>query len=156
MMMKIFLRPVQPARLLVLAFALGCSPPLLAQDLPFNGRWLLDNPPPAQAAYTSLTIKDGSMSWNGPDKSLPKCTQRFVLQQERPGTMYTNARGTKFMTGVTGSLPTYLLKIHDGTCAGSAAEVRISFPLVYDTRHIEVVDYVQGKPVGFRRFHRKK
>jgi len=156
MIMKNFMRPRPRAWLLALACGLGGTPPLLAQDLPFNGRWLLDNPPPAQAAYTSLVIKDARMSWSAPDKALPKCAQQFALKPERPGTMYTNAHGTKFMAGVTGSLPTYLFKIGDSTCGGSVEEVRISFPLVYDTRHIELIEYVGGKPVSFRRFHRKK
>ena len=155
MIMKNLMRPGLRAWLPVLACGLGGTPPLLAQDLPFNGRWLLDNPP-AQAAYTRLVIKDARMSWSGPDTSLPKCAQQFVLKPERPGTMYTNAHGTKFMAGVTGSLPTYLFKIGDSTCARSVEEVRISFPLVYDTRHIEVIEYVGGKPLSFRRFHRAK
>jgi hypothetical protein len=28
--------------------------------------------------------------------------------------------------------------------------------LIYDTRHIELIEYAAGKPVGVRRFHRKK
>jgi hypothetical protein len=156
MMMKHVMSPKHRMRLLALACGLGCTPPLLAQDLPFNGRWLLDQPPQAPAAYTRLAIKDGRIAWRSPDKALPACTQRFVLQQERPGTMYTNAHGTKFMAGVTGSLPTYLLNIGEGSCAGGVDAVRISFTLVYDTRHIEVIDYVRGKPVAFRRFRRDK
>jgi len=34
--------------------------------------------------------------------------------------------------------------------------VRIRYPLIYDTRHIEVIEYENGKPVSSRRFHRKK
>jgi hypothetical protein len=143
--------------LLALLIGLGCATPLLAQDLPFSGRWLLDDQQNAQtAAYTILTIEGASMSWSGPDKSVPACVQQFAHQKEAPGTTYTNGHGTKFITGVTGSLPTYLLKISTSNCSGIEDAVRISYPLVYDTRHIEVIEYVKGKPVTSRRFLRKK
>lgn len=144
-------------RLLALIAGLGCTSSVLAQAVPFSGRWLLDNPPKNQAVYTTLTIKDTSMSWHGQDQSVPPpCVQQFVLQQEPAGTVYANGRGTKFIAGVAGSLPTYLLKIGSGTCAGIEDAVRISYPLVYDVAHIEVIEYVKGKPVTSRRFHRAK
>jgi hypothetical protein len=139
---------------LLLGFA--CAPPVLAQALPFTGRWLLDEDPQAPAAYTVLTIKGESMTWSGPDKATPTCMQEFVLKQERPGTMYIDGRGTRFLAGVKGSIPTYLLQLRTSTCGRIGEETRIRYPQVYDTRHIEVIEYVNGKPVSSRRFHRKK
>jgi hypothetical protein len=155
--MKNRLLPGWRAGLLACVFSLGCAPFALAQDLPFAGRWLLDEQPgvPA-AAYPVLTVRGDRMSWGGLKKSAPTCVQQFVLQNEKPGTMYVNGRGTKFMTGVPGSLPSYLFKITASNCPGLEEAVRISYPLVYDVRHIEVIEYVKGKPVTFRRFHRKK
>jgi len=154
-MMKRFSRPAYRT-LLALVLGLDCAQSALAQSLPFKGRWLLDDQPGTQATYTSLTIKDASMSWRGPDKSTPPCTQEFTLKKEAPGTTWVNGRGTKFIAGVTGSLPTYLLQLSANGCAGGAQEVRISYPLVYDTTHIELIDYANGKPVSSRRLHRKK
>jgi hypothetical protein len=139
---------------LLLGFA--CAPPVLAQALPFTGRWLLDEDPQAPAAYMVLTIKGESMTWSGPDKATPTCMQEFVLKQERPGTMYIDGRGTRFLAGVKGSIPTYLLQLRTSTCGRIGEETRIRYPQVYDTRHIEVIEYVNGKPVSSRRFHRKK
>jgi hypothetical protein len=139
---------------LLLGFA--CAPPVLAQTLPFTGRWLLDEDPQAPAAYTVLTIKGESMTWSGPDKATPTCMQEFLLKQERVGTVYIDGRGTRFLAGVKGSIPTYLLQLRSSTCGRIGEETRIRYPLVYDTRHIEVIGYVNGKPVSSRRFHRKK
>jgi hypothetical protein len=144
------------ARLLALVLGLGAAPSLLAQSLPFTGRWLLDDRTQAQASYTVLTIKGETMAWSGPDKSAPRCVQEFVLKKETPGSVYLDGRGTKFVAGVKGSLPTYLLQLRSSTCGGVGQDVRISYPLVYDTRHIDVIEYVNGKPVSSRRFRRKK
>ena len=130
--------------------------PVTAQTLPFDGRWLLDDHAEAQAAYTVLTIKGERMTWRGPDKSAPACVQEFVLKKESRGAEYLDGRGRKFLAGVPGSLPTYLLKLRTSTCGRVDEEVRISYPLVYDTRHIELIEYLNGKPVSSRRFHRKK
>jgi hypothetical protein len=96
------------------------------------------------------------MSWHGKDKSLPRCVWQFTLKQDKPGTVYTNARGTKFVAGAPGSIPTYLLQVSPGTCGSASEEVRINYPLIYDTRHIELIEYATGKPVNVRRFHRKR
>lgn len=144
-------------RLLALVVSLGCASSVLAQDVPFSGRWLLDEQAgAAAAAYPILTIKGDTLSWSGPNKSAPRCAQQFVLQKERPGTTYANAHGTKFIAGVPGSLPTYLLKLSSNNCDGGADAVRISYPTVYGTRQIEVIEYVNGEPLSARRLHRKK
>jgi hypothetical protein len=144
-------------RLLALVVGLGCASSVPAQEVPFAGRWLLDEQPGAAAsAYPVLTIKGERMSWSGPTKSAPGCVQQFMLQKEPPGTTYLNGRGTKFIAGVPGSLPTYLLKLSANSCAGGADAVRISYPMVYGSRQIEVIEYASGKPVSVRRLHRKK
>lgn len=143
-------------KFLGILLGLLAAPALSAQPLAFDGRWLLDAPQETQAAHTVLTIKGERMTWRGPDKSAPGCVQEFVLKKESPGTVYLDGRGRKFLAGVPGSLPTYLLKLRSSTCGRIDEEVRISFPLVYDTRHIELIEYVNGKPVSSRRFHRKK
>ena len=147
------------ARLLAILLGLGAAPSLLAQSLPeslpFSGRWLLDDQAQAQAAYTVLSIKGGRMAWRGPDKSAPGCVQEFALKPEAPGSIYRDGRGIKFVAGAKGSLPTYLLQLRSSTCGRAGEDVRISYPLVYDTRHIEVIEYVNGKPVSARRFRRK-
>jgi hypothetical protein len=134
---------------------LACSTPVLAQSLPFAGRWLLDERPDAPAAYTRLTVKGESMRWSGPAAS-PSCVQAFVVKQEKPGTVYVDGRGTRFVAGMKGSIPTYLLQLRTSTCGGIGDDVRIRYPLVYDTTHIEVIEYVNGKPVRSRRFRKGK
>lgn len=156
MIMKNSLRATSRARLLAIAIGLVCTPPLLAQSLPLKGRWLPDDHPEAPAPYALLTIKDGILTWRGLTTSAPKCDQPFELKKENPGTVYTNGHGTKFVAGALGSLPTYLLKPSPSSCGSSAEDIRINFPLVYDTNHIELVEYVHGKPVSVRRLHRKK
>jgi hypothetical protein len=139
-----------------LLFGLACAPPVLAQSLPFDGRWLLDDgPAAAQAAYTRLTIGGGSMTWSGPFASAPPCVQEFTVKNEKPGTVYVDGRGTRFLAGVKGSIPTWLLQLRSSSCGRIGEETRIRYPLVYDTRHIEVIGYVNGKPVSSRRFRRK-
>jgi hypothetical protein len=69
--------------------------------------------------------------------------------------VYLDGRGRKFVAGVPGSIPTYLLNIVGGNCRGIEDQVRISYPLIYDVNHIEVIEYVKGKPASSRRFHRK-
>jgi len=144
------------ALLSTLLLGLAWAPGALAQPLPFAGKWLLDEDPKAPAAYTVLRIEDGAMTWTGPARSTPKCVQEFVLQEEKPGTMYVDGRGTRFLAGLKGSIPTYLLQLRSSTCGRAGETTRIRYPLVYDTEHIEVIGYVGGKPVSARRFHRKK
>jgi hypothetical protein len=154
--MEFFSGARRRAQWLAIVIGLGCAPPLLAEPLPFTGQWLLDDASGAQAVYTKLSITAGNMSWSGSKKSTPGCVQQFVLRTENPGTVYTNGRGTEFVAGVKGSLPTYLLKIGASSCSNTAVDLRISYPLVYDTRHIDLIEYVDGKPVSSRRFVRKK
>lgn len=155
-MTKKILTPGCRARLLAMVLGLGCAQSVLAESLPFVGRWLPDEPAQAQAASPILIIKDASLSWRGPNKSAPACIQQFALKKENPGTIYTDGHGTRFVAGVPGSIPTYLLKLSANTCGSPDQEVRIRFPLIYDTNHIELLEYANGKPVSSRRFHRKK
>jgi hypothetical protein len=154
--MSSLLKPGRPARLLAILLGLGCASTLHAEPLPFVGRWLADDRQQAPAADTVLTIKEASLSWRGPDKSTPACTRKFELKQEKPGTVYRDGRGTRFVAGAPGSLPTYLLKLEGGNCDRPADEVRISYYLVYDVRHIEVIEYVNGRALGSQRFHKAK
>jgi len=144
---------------LLLAFllGLGCAPSVLAQAqaLPFAGRWLLDAQPASQATYTVLSVKDDRLRWSGPNKSVPPCEQEFALKKEKPGTVYLDGRGTRFLAGFPGSIPTYLLTLRSSTCGRAGDDVRIRYPLIYDTQHIEVIEYENGKPVSSRRFHRR-
>lgn len=147
---------------IALLLGLACAPAALAQSpqpqpqpLPFSGRWLLDEDPRKPAAYTVLQIEGGRMTWTGPAKSTPQCVQEFALKREPPGTVYVDGRGTRFLAGVKGSIPTWLLHLRTSTCGRAGEETRIRYPLIYDTRHIEVIGYVAGKPVSARRFHRK-
>jgi hypothetical protein len=153
-------RSMNVARLVVVMAGLGCSTSLLAEPkpepVPFAGRWLADDHADAQSPYTTLVVKDDTIAWHGPDKSVPRCVRQFTLLKEKPGTVYVNARGTKFVAGAKGSIPTYLLQLDGGTCGSVSSAVRINYPLIYDTQHIELIDYAAGKPVGARRFHRKK
>jgi hypothetical protein len=142
------------ARLVAVVAGLGCSASVLAEPVPFAGRWITDDQ--AASPYTTLTVKGDTIAWHGPDKSVPKCVRQFAVRQEKPGTVYVNAQGTKFVAGAKGSIPTYLLQLDGGTCGSASSAVRISYPLIYDTRHIELIEYAAGKPVGVRRFHRKK
>jgi hypothetical protein len=149
-------------RLYALVLGLAITPPLLAQPLPFDGRWLLDAPPQSQsqsqsqspAPYTALRIEGGNLTWRGPARSAPRCVQAFVPRNEPPGSLYLDGRGIKFVAGIKGSLPTYLLQLRSSTCGRAGEDTRISYPLVYDIKHIEVIEYVGGKPVSARRFRR--
>jgi len=147
------------ARLLAVAVAaaagLGAVAPACAQDLPFAGRWQRDVQSGAQPRYPVLVIDGGSMRWRGADKAAPDCVQPFTLRPERSGSVYTDGAGKKFVAGAKGSFPTYLLDVGAGTCGGANGQARISYPLAYDVKHIEFIDYANGKPVGVRRFHRK-
>src|SRR4051794_7296987 len=87
------------ARLFAIVLGLGAAPSLLAQPLPFTGRWLLDDRSPTPAPYTVLSIKGERMSWSGPDKSAPRCVQEFVLKKETAGSVYLDGRGIKFVAG---------------------------------------------------------
>jgi hypothetical protein len=159
MTMKIFARLQCRVHWLAVLSGLACAPAALAQahlqPLPFSGLWLLETAPGAQPIYTRLTIKGTTLSWRGAGKSTPACEQAFVLQTERRGTVYRDGRGTQFIAGIAGSLPTYLLKLGAGSCSHAGEDVRISFPLVYDTDHIEFIEYVAGKPVSARRLRRR-
>jgi hypothetical protein len=154
--MKILSSPRRQVRLLATVLGLGCAAPVLAQTLPFSGRWQLENPTPAQAPYAVLSVKGGSLAWSAAGKRAPACVQQFEVKTEKPGTVYTDGRGTRFVAGAPGSIPTYLLKLGSTTCPGIEEEVRIRYPLVYDTAHIEIIEYVKGKPVSSRRFSRLK
>jgi len=143
------------AQLLALFLGLGAMSSLQAEPMPFAGRWQVDDDTEPQAGYTTLVVKGDTMSWHGKDRSLPKCVRQFTLKREKPGTVYTNARGTKFIAGAPGSIPTYLLQMSPGTCGSAGEEVRINYPLIYDTSHIELIEYASGKPASGRRFHRK-
>lgn len=145
-----------PAVVLVLVLGLGCAAPVLAQSFPLKGRWLLETSSEEPASHPNLTIADGRMSWTGPARSVPPCVQQFVVKKENPGTVYTDGHGTRFVAGVPGSIPTYLLTVSASTCGGVGEDVRIRFPLVYDTDNIELIEYANGKPLSVRRFHRKK
>jgi hypothetical protein len=157
--MKISSNPVCRVRLLAMVIGLGLglsfTAPLLAQTLPFSGRWLLEHPAQAQEPYAVLSVKGNSLAWSAANKRAPTCVQQFEVKPEKPGTVYTDGRGTRFVAGAPGSIPTYLLKLGAGTCPGIEEEVRIRYPLVYDTRHIEIIEYVKGKPVSSRRFSKK-
>ncbi|KQX95561.1 hypothetical protein ASD28_19135 [Massilia sp. Root133] len=147
-------RVMSCARLVAVVAGLGCSASVLADPVPFAGRWLADDQ--AGSPYTTLTVKGDTIAWHGRDKSVPRCVRQFAVRQEKPGTVYVNARGTKFVAGAKGSIPTYLLQLDDGTCGSGGSAVRINYPLIYDTQHIELIEYAAGKPIGARRFHRKK
>lgn len=139
-----------------LLFGLACAPAVLAQSLPFAGKWLLDEDPKTPAAYMVLRIEDGRLRWTGPARATPECVQEFVLKEEKPGTVYVDGRGTRFVAGLKGSIPTYLLQLRASTCGRAGETTRIRYPLVYDIQHIEVIGYVGGKPVSARRFHRQQ
>jgi hypothetical protein len=147
------------ARLLAGVMGLACVSSALGQEkaheLPFAGRWLRDAQAGAQPRYPVLVIDKGTITWRGADKSTPDCAQPFALHPEKPGSVYTDGQGKRFVAGAIGSLPTYLLDIGAGNCGGAGGQARISYPLVYDVEHIEFIDYANGKPVGVRRFHRK-
>ncbi|MGB9109039.1 MAG: hypothetical protein WCC39_10180 [Telluria sp.] len=139
---------------LALLAGLVGAPSVLAQSLPFTGRWVLDEGAQAQAPYTGLRVEGERLSWRGADKAAPGCVQEFVVKQERPGTVYVDGRGARFVAGLEGSLPTYLLQLRSSTCGGVGEDVRIRYPLVYDTAHIDVIAYAHGKPVSAWRFRR--
>jgi hypothetical protein len=142
------------AQLCTAAVAFGCSPALSAQELLFTGRWVPDIQAAAPGAYAVLTIEAARMSWHDASMTSPGCSRDFALQPEKPGTEYADGRGTRFVAGTAGSLPTYLLKVTASTCGGKEDAIRISFPRAYDRAHMELIQYVQGKPVSARRFHR--
>jgi hypothetical protein len=160
--MKIFSSPRRRVRLLAaifgLGFGFGCTAPLLAQTLPFSGRWEMEEPTPlhAPAPYAVLSVKGDRLAWSASKKAAPTCIQHFEVKPEKPGTVYTDGRGTRFVAGSPGSIPTYLLKLGSTTCPGIEEEIRIRYPLVYDVGHIEIIEYVKGKPVSSRRFSRLK
>jgi hypothetical protein len=146
-------------RLLTAVLGLGYSAALLAQPLPYLGRWLPDEKTEAHGTQAQggarLSIDDARLSWRGPDRAQPACVQEFVRHQEKPGTVYANGQGKRFVASASGSFPTFLLKIVANACGGSVDHVRISFPLAYSKDQMELIEYAQGKPVSARRFHRK-
>jgi len=123
-----------------------------AQPLPLAGRWVPDDP----AETTLLTIQDMTLSWREGKHKKPACVRPFALLPERPGTIYLDGRGTKLVAGAKGSIPTYVLKLAPGECGVAGDVVRIVFPLIYDTAHIELIQYAGGRPVDVTRFHRAK
>lgn len=151
--MKPDLSPRYRARLFAFVLGLACAAPLLAEPLPLHGRWQADEPEAGQAV---LTIKAATLSWRGRNAPAPACVQDYVLNKERPGTVYTDGRGTKFVAGSLGSIPTYLMTLGAGTCGTPGAQVRVRFPLIYDINHIEFIEYAAGKPVSACRLHRRK
>lgn len=151
--MKPDLSPRCRARLFAFVLGLACAAPLLAAPLPLHGRWLPDEP---EAGRAVLTIKEATLSWRGRNPPAPACAQDYVLIKERPGTVYTDGRGTKFVAGSPGSIPTYLMTLGAGTCGTPGEQVRVRFPLIYDINHIEFIEYAAGRPVNARRLHRKK
>jgi hypothetical protein len=153
-LMTSLLRPYRPACALAFAIGLGCAPALHAESLPFAGRWLLDRPPATPAAYTMLAVDDAGLAWSAPKGGPRGCAQRFVPRREKPGTVYLDGRGKKFVAGAPGSIPTYLLDLAGGNCRGIEDQLRISYPLIYDVGHIEIIEYVKGRPMSSRRFHR--
>jgi hypothetical protein len=143
-------------RALVVLLACAWLPALAAERLSIFGKWAPDEGAGAKAGSPALTIEGSKLSWSGSKDGQPACVREFTLREERPGTVYTNGRGTKFVAGAKGSLPTFLLRIGASTCARTADAVRISFPLVYDSRHIEVLELAQGRVIASQRFYRLK
>lgn len=103
-----------------------------------------------------LTIQDMTLAWREGRRAKPTCVRPFALVPERPGTIYLDGRGTKLVAGAKGSIPTWVLKLAPGDCGTAGDVVRIVFPLIYDTAHMELIEYAGGRPVDVRRFHRKK
>jgi len=130
--------------------------PALAQPAPaddqFIGRWKSDNPASA-TPDALLTIEGAAFTWRPNAKAPPQCRGTFARQNEKPGTVYLDAHGRKFVAGAIGSFPTYLLKVDPGTCGG-ADGWRISFPVPYDRRHMELTEYVGGRPTGYRKMQK--
>jgi hypothetical protein len=105
---------------------------------------------------TLLIIKDMTLAWREGKQKTPACVRPFALVPERPGTIYLDGRGTKLVAGAKGSIPTYVLKLAPGDCGVAGDVVRVVFPLIYDTAHIELIQYANGRPVDVQRFHRGK
>jgi hypothetical protein len=149
----------RPTLLAGLAGALLClacaasAPSALAQAPQFTGHWKSDNPASA-APDAVLTIEGASLSWRPKRHAPPMCSGTFALQAEKPGSVYVDGRGKKFVGGAIGSFPTYLLKVDPGTCGGGADSWRLSFPLAYDRVHMALTEYRNGRPIGFRRLRR--
>lgn len=140
--------------LLALAAATLCTwTQAAAQPRPLAGRWVPDDP---DAQATLLVIQDMTLSWRAGGRARPACLRPFALLAERPGTIYVDGRGTKFVAGAPGSIPTYLLRLEPGACGVAGDVVRISFPLIYDVNHIELIEYAGGRQAAVHRFHRRK
>jgi hypothetical protein len=145
--------------LLCIALALGggIATTATAQDdsagYRFTGQWKSDNPA-SSAPDAILTLEGTALSWRPNGKAPPMCRGTFALQAEKPGSVYQDARGRKFVAGAVGSFPTFLLSVDPGTCGGGADQWRISFPLPYDRRHMELTEYRGGRPIGYRRMQR--
>lgn len=160
-----FASPACRAALLGIVLGLGCAHPLWAQALQsqapqshgpqFVGHWQSDGAgTAAEAPSAILSLDEATLSWRPQRRAAPVCKGSFTLTQERPGTVYRNARGEKFVAGSPGSFPTFLLKVNPGSCGGSADAWRLSFPLAYDRRHMELTEYQAGRPIGYRRMLR--
>lgn len=119
----------------------------------FMGKWKSANPA-STTPDAILTIEGAAVSWRAAPGAKPMCSGAFALQAEKPGTVYLDAKGRKFVAGVIGSFPTFLLKVDPGTCGGGADGWRLSFPLAYDRGHMELTEYRNGRPIAFRRMQR--
>jgi hypothetical protein len=144
-----------PAALASLCLTLNCAPAAQAQaETPqFLGHWKSDNPA-STAPDAVLTIEGATVSWHPKRGAKPMCSGTFALQAEKPGTVYLDAHGRKFVAGMIGSLPTFLLKVDPGTCGGGADAWRLSFPRAYDRRHMELTEYRNGRAIAFRKMQR--
>lgn len=146
---------LSPATLAGIVLALGCAPSALAKPPQYEGHWQADGNAAASGTPSAiLTIEGTKLSWRPKRKGRPVCAGSFARLDEKPGTVYRDAAGRKFVAGALGSFPTFLLQVDPGTCASTADQWRISFPLAYDKRHMELIEYRNGRPVGARRFVR--
>lgn len=146
-------KPVVRATLAATLLGLGMASAVAAEPQLFLGKWKSDNPA-STTPDAVLTFDGDTLSWRPRDKAPPQCSGTFALQPEKPGTVYVNGLGRKFVAGAIGSFPSYLLNVNPGTCGGTADQWRVSFPLAYDRRHMEVTEYKDGKAMAYRRLQR--
>ena len=157
-----------PARVCGLAFGCGLAlvlgvaraaapaapaPAPEARPPAYIGHWKADGDA-APDMPAILSLEGATLALRPKPKARPVCKGAFALQPEKPGTVYRNAEGRKFVAGSLGSLPTFLLNIEPGTCPVTASQWRISFPLPYDRRHMELIEYQGGRATGSRRYVR--
>jgi hypothetical protein len=151
--MNRFLNVRWRAGLAAAVFSLAGVPAPAAPPAPFFGTWI-DAAGCCDMGEAKLTIEGNTVTWNGTAKTPAACSTTFALEKEAAGTVYRDARGRRFLAGMPGSLPTFLLRIDPRACGGRADRIRVSFPLAYDKRHIELSEYRDGRPVGYRRLVR--